>query len=119
MKEIKKLLKLNRQDYYETHLSLLNCILPKRMTPTEMKVIAAFMSLEGDIAQYRFGPSAKKIVMSNLQLSPAGLSNYIGTLKEKGFLIEKGDLTEILPLLTPENGEQLYMFKLVNSENHA
>ena len=114
MKEIRKALKLSKIEYFETHLALINCILPKKLTPMEIKVLAAFMSLEGDIAQYRFGPSAKKIIMSQLDLKPAGLSNYITSLLNKGFLIKKGDIIEILAILIPENETQLYMFKLVN-----
>lgn len=122
MREIRKLLKLNKIDFYETHLSLINCIFPKeiRMTPMEIKVIAGFMSLEGDVAQFRFGPTAKKIVMNSVNtekpLSPAGLSNYITSLTHKGFLIKKGDITEIIPLLMLDGKEQIYMFKLLNVE---
>ena len=117
MKEIRKALKLDKSGYYETHLSLINCLLPVKLTPMEIKVLAAFMGLEGDIAQYRFGPSAKKIVMASFtpNLSPAGLSNYIGSLTEKGFLIKSGDITNILPILIPESNEQLYHFKLINN----
>lgn len=113
-KEIRKLLKLPKQVYYETHLNLLNCILPVKMTPREVEILAAFMSLEGNIAQYRFGPSAKKIIRQDLQLSPAGLSNFIGSLMKKGFLIQQGDMINILPLLVPEATEQTYIFKLIN-----
>lgn len=118
MQEIKKGLRLSKDDYYETHLALINCILPVKMTTMEIKVLAAFMGLEGDIAEYRFGPSAKKIVMAKLGLSPAGLSNYIGShgsLTKAGFLKKKADLIEILPLLHPESNEQLYTFKLINN----
>lgn len=115
---IKKLLKLPKAKYFEVHLSLINCVLPKKLTPMEIKVMAAFMGLEGDIAQHRFGPTARKMVMSTINpekpLSPAGLSNYIGQLTEKGFLIEKGDIIEILPILIPETTEQIYSFKLEN-----
>jgi hypothetical protein len=44
------------------------------------------------------------------------MSNYIGTMKEKGFLIEKGDLLDIWPILIPGKDEQMYMFKLINKE---
>jgi hypothetical protein len=115
MKEIKKALSLNKAEYYETHLSVINCILPVKMTPMEIEVIAAFMGLEGDIAQYRFGPSAKKIVMAQKKLSPAGLSNYIRYLTEKGFLTKAGDIVSILPLLIPEQTEQFYLFKFKNT----
>ena len=118
MKEIKKILRLPKIAYFETHLSIINCILPKKMTPTEIKVMAAFMCLEGDVAQYRFGPTAKKIVMNVVNpekpLTPAGLSNHIGSLIDKGFLLKSNGITTILPILMPEEKEQLYMFKLQN-----
>ena len=118
MKEIRKLLRLPKTNYYETHLSIINCVLPVKLTPMEIKVLAAFMSLEGDIAQYRFGPSAKKIVMEQCGITAAGLTNYIGprgSLTTKGFLTKSGDITNILPILTPEVEEQTYLFKLQNS----
>jgi len=111
---LKKVLRLSSDDYYTTHLNLMNCILPVKMTPREIEVMAAFMSLEGDIALYRFGPSAKKIVMKRLNLSPAGLSNFMGTLLGKGFLIQKGDAITIYPMLNLQPNEQIYMFKLIN-----
>jgi hypothetical protein len=117
MKEIKKLLKLNNTEYYETHLSIINCLLPQTMTPMELKVMARFMALEGDIAQYRFGPSAKKIVMTQLNISPAGLSNYLTSLSQKGFLFKQGDIVQILPILMPEKEEQFYLLKLQNAGN--
>lgn len=117
MKQIRKVLRLNKIDYYETHLSIINCIFPKdaRMTPMEIKVVAAFMALEGDVAQFRFGPTGKKIVMGNLNISPAGLSNYITSLTHKGFIDKSTDMPKIIPLLTLEGDEQVYMIKLINS----
>lgn len=112
MKEIRKLLKLEKDEYFQTHLSIVNCLLPVKMTPTEIKVMAAFMGLEGNIAQYRFGPSARKIVMQQLEMKPAGLSNFITSLTDKGFLRKDGDLTHILPILMPEPDEQKYLLKL-------
>ena len=120
MPEIIKVLKLDKRDYYETHLAFLNCILPKKLTPMEVKVLAAFMSLEGDIGNVRFGPSAKKIIMSQLDLKPAGLSNYMISLLSKGFLIKKVDNIEILPILLPQEDEQTYKFKLIkNATNNT
>lgn len=82
----------------------------------EIKVIAAFMGLEGDIANYRFGPSARKVVMTQVDISPAGLSNYINSLLGKGFLVRRGDAIEILPILIPDSKEQTYFLKLENSD---
>lgn len=124
MEEIKKLLKLPKLEYYKTHLSLINCILPVKMTPKEIEVLAHFMSLEGDISNYRFGKTARKIVRDQLELSYAGLSNYIGFLLDKGFLVEEADelniRTEIkiLPLLFPKADEQKYLFRLIKQENN-
>lgn len=118
MQQIKKLLRLDKTEYYETHLSLINCLIPVKLTPMEIKVLAAFMSLEGHIAQLRFGPSAKKIVMQQCDITPAGLSNYIKSLMNKGALVKTGDVTTIIPILMPEEKEQLYLFKLQkNDEN--
>lgn len=116
MPEVRKKLVLSNLDYYKTHLSIINCILPVTMTPMEVSVLAAFMSLEGDITIDRFGSSARKIVMTKLKLSPGGLSNYISSLTEKGF-IKKLEKITILPLLLPEKEEQTYTFKLIN--NHS
>lgn len=112
MEIIRKALLLDKSNYYQTHLNIINCILPVKMTPKEIEVLAAFMSLEGDIAQYKFGPSARKIVMAETELSPAGLSNFIKQLTTKGFLTRTGDMTVILPLLVPEHTDQWYQFKL-------
>ncbi len=120
MKEIRKLLRLNKSDYYETHLYLINCVLPKeiRMTPMEIKVLAGFMSLEGDVAKFRFGPTGKRLVMHSVNpdkpLSAAGLSNYISSLINKGLIVKSTDVINIVPLLELEGNEQIYMFKLVN-----
>jgi hypothetical protein len=116
MPEIRKVLKLPKFDYYETHLSFLNCIFPKeiRMTPMEIKVLASFMSLEGDITTHRFGASGRKIVMGLHGISQSGLTNYILSLKKKGYLFDKGDIISIQPILNAEDHVQTYAFKIVN-----
>lgn len=127
MQEIKKLLVLSKHEYYETHLSIINCIIPNstikvkdkdisiKLTPTEAKVLAHFMALEGDIAKHRFGASAKKIIMQELELTPAGLSNHMNMLFLKGFLKKDDTGITILPILLPEKNEQFYRFKLMNN----
>lgn len=115
MPDIRKALTLDtRDEYFEIHLSLINCILPasRKMTATEIKVLASFMSLEGDLAAYRFGATAKKIVMAKLKLSPSGMSNYITALMEKELIKKVGDAIMIWPLLQPQDNKQVYMFKL-------
>lgn len=114
MNPITKLQRLPKYEYYEMHLSIISAFLPQTLTGMEIKVLSRFMALEGDIAIYRFGTTARKVIKENLGLTTAGLSNYMGTLIEKKFLVKNGDLIEILPILFPEKNEQTYMFKLIN-----
>ena len=111
MQEIKKALLLDKKDYFETHLSLVNCVLPKKMTPKEIEVLAAFMCLEGRYAGYRFSTPSRKQVMLACGMTPQSMSNHIKSLKDKGFLIENG-MVEILPLLIPEKNQQDYRIRL-------
>ena len=111
---ISKIVKLKPIEYYNTHLELINPIL-KRMTPSslthkEIELLANFMVLNGDIAIDRFGTTARKIVMKQMKLSTAGLSNYLRSLKAKGFIYGN----DILPILFPNNNYQVYQFKLIN-----
>lgn len=112
--EIKKALLLDREEYYETHLSIVNCILPSgvRMTPMEIKILGNFMALEGDAAEYRFSTLGRAEVMTKCRQSPSGLSNHLKSLIKKGLLKDNGVVT-IFPLLFPEENEQYYRFRLV------
>src|SRR5688572_10048753 len=117
MNPIKKELRLSKHEYYEKHLSIVNSMLPIKMTEMEIKVLSRVMALEGDIAIHRFGPTARKVVKESLGITTAGLSNYLGekgSLIEKKFLMKNGDMIDILPILIPEKNEQMYMFKLTN-----
>ena len=116
MSTIRKQLRLPKIEYYTKHLSIVNIFLPVHLTPNEIKVLATFMSLEGDIAEDRFGPSARKIVMHTLGLKPGGLGNYLKSLKIKNFLKKDEEKKfEILPLLYPDTSTQEYTFQLVNN----
>ena len=119
MMTIKQKLVLEKEDYYKVHLSIINQILPlqfKRMTPKEIEFIADFLCLEGEeIEEYRFNPRAKKKVMARMQITPAGMSNYIDNLVEKQFLIrDENNKIKIIPLLIPEKEVQMYMVRLEN-----
>lgn len=113
MNIIRKVLKLNKTDYYTKHLLIINHILPIQMTPKEAEVLACFMSLEGDIAEDPFGTSGRKIVRTKLGgISAGGLGNYLRQLQEKGFILKQGDVLNILPILIPSRLVQGYQFKL-------
>lgn len=115
MEIIKKTLTLSEEDYYTTHLSIINPMLPNQLTPKEIEVLGAFMSLKGDIvSSERFGTSCRKIVKKRLTLSDGGLGNYIKSLKEKGFILLNEEGIMYIPrVLFADNDVQGYMFKIV------
>ena len=113
MKVIKKTLKLQRKEYFEKHLLLINHVLPIQMTPKEAEVLAAFMSLQGDIAKDPFGTSGRKLVREQVGISQGGLGNYLEQLKSKGFIyMNNTNILQILPILIPDQKEQGYQFKI-------
>jgi DNA-binding MarR family transcriptional regulator len=117
MNIIRKILRLNKEEYYKKHLLIINHLLPIQMTPKEAEVLAAFMSLEGDIANDPFGTSGRKIVKNKLGISAGGLGNYLDQLKKKEFILTRDDSSlYILPILIPDRDIQGYQFKLENNE---
>jgi hypothetical protein len=114
METIKKQLKLGEQKYYQKHLEIINNFLPVTITPKEIEVLSNFMILKGDISNDRFGTSARKMVMNKMNLSVAGISNYIKVLKQKGFI---NDEYKILNILYPEPDKQSYNFKIENYDS--
>ena len=120
MKIIKKTLKLNRDEFFRKHLLIINHLLPVQMTPKEAEVLAAFLSLEGNLASDPFSTTGRKIVRENLKISSGGLGNYLDQLKTKGFITETTGETEkilkIIPILIPSGDSQGYQFKLQVNE---
>lgn len=110
--KIIKALQLSKEQYYRTHLLIINNLLPVQMTPKEAEVLAAFMSLEGDIKKDPFGTSGRKLVKDIVGVSSGGLGNYLDQLKKKGFIRGENKNLKILPILIPESITQLYQFKL-------
>lgn len=115
MKIIKKQLFLPTNEYYITHLSLINPLLPVKLTPKEIEVMAIFMSFTGDLELDRFGTTGKALVRQRLNLSHPGLANYMKSLLTKGFIRRENGNLQILPILHPEKDFQLYQIKLVKN----
>ena len=119
MEIIKKAIKVKPEDYFNTHLEIINPLMPTKFTPMEMKVLAAFMTLEGEIVEEgRFNSHTKKIVMEKLKLSAGGLGNYLRALVNKKYL-NKSKYTKTLTVaeyLLPENKWQGYQFKIIRDE---
>lgn len=81
---------------------------PVQMTDGELAVAAAFIKEGG------FSTASRKRVKNALGISPSNLSNFLKSLKKKGFIVGNGraDLRihdKILPL---SNKEQVYYFTL-------
>lgn len=119
MKIIQQAFNLNKEEYYVVHLKILNAILPIKLSEKELEVLAAFMGLDKNIVEENyFNPVARKKVLKKLDLSPAGLSNHLKSMLEKGFII-KNNITNnitIKEFLLPESFVQGYQFKIVKNE---
>ena len=119
MSIIRKTLKLSKEEFYKKHLLIINHILPTQMTNKEAEVLAAFLSLEGDLSNDPFSTTGRKIVRERLNIQPGGLGNYLEKLKTKKFILENEDTKEltIIPILKPSKVGQLYQFKLEINES--
>ena len=116
MKIIQKALKLKGDEYYKKHLSIINSMLPSQFTSKEIEVLAAFMSADPKLTEDdRFNSLVRKQVMKKLDLKPGGLSNYLKSMINKGFL-DKSEITHKITIkeyLLPEDKVQGYQFKLI------
>ena len=116
MKIIQQVFNLDNEKYYTAHLSIINAVLPVKLTDKELEVLAAFMGLDKNIIEDGFfNPVARKKVLKKLELSPAGLSNHLKSMINKGFLI-KNNVTNFITIkefLLPEENEQGYQFKII------
>lgn len=113
MKPFKKTLELTKDDYVKAHVNLVNSIAMLGLTTREIEVLSAFAALSGELKEDRFSTLGRKKVKAKLALSDAGLSNFIGFLKEKDCLIDNNDKIDVHPMLVPQSKETLYQFKLI------
>lgn len=106
---------LGEVEYNIAHLNIINSFLPVNLTPKEIEVLAAFMSLKGEIVEKnRFGTTFRKEVKKSLKMSDGGLTNHLTNLRTKGAIKEnlEGNLV-VLSHLFPEETQQFYQFKIV------
>lgn len=112
MEIIQRKLILSRVEYYKMHLLIINNFIPIQMTPKELEVLAAFMSLTGDLANEPFSTSGRKIVRERMKLSPGGLGNYLDAFTKKKFINEEDGILKIWNILYPKESSQGYQFKI-------
>lgn len=115
MKIIRQSYTVGNNDYYKLHLSIINTILPVKLTEKEIDVLGKFMSLEKSLIEDEyFNSVTRKKVMDELNLKPGGLSNHLKSMIDKGFL-SKNKITKkitIKPFLLPEEKTQGYQIKI-------
>lgn len=108
-------LELSDIKYIQMYIDILNVFLPKKLTGKEVEVIATFLSLsEGIIEKDMFNSYARNLVKEEMGLSAAGLSNYLKSLVEKGFLIKDGDKLKIKDYLNPNSKELVFNINIIN-----
>lgn len=113
----KSLVNIGTRQYYEKHLEIINPFLPVKLTPKRLEVLASFMALQGDIAEDRFGTTARKSIKKDLKLSNGGLGNYLKYYKETGIIhIPEGKQNyDIRAFMWPDAEAQEYQFKITKS----
>mgnify|MGYP000860670222 FL=1 len=118
MKVISKSVVLSGSLYYRRHLELINPMLPRRLTEGEINVLSEFMFLNN--VDDKFDKVGRKAVMDKLGLSFSGLTNYLSSLRKKGFIIKnaKGSY-DIVPILLCDNDKMVYNFKIENYEEQG
>ncbi len=117
MKLIQKALKLNKENYYKVHISLVSILLQINLTKTEIELLSKFMSLDASlIEEDMFNSYARKQVRENLKMSHSSISNHIASMINKGALSKNKITNRILvdPKLIPESNSQGYQIAIIN-----
>ena len=118
MKPLQKILRVNREEFFKMHLSIINTLAKdeEKMVNKEMEVLAAFLSLDKSITdEDMFNTLARKQVKVKLgNMSAGGLGNHLKSLIEKNHLY-KNEITgriTVNPAIIPEEPIQGYQIKL-------
>lgn len=117
MRVIQKGRELSGVEYYVAHLEIINPMLPERLSPRELEMLAHFMSYEDDIAKVDpFNTFIRKKVRESLKLSSGAMSNHIRSLISKGVIYEDKhrEVLFIKEYLIPDKISQGYQFKIIN-----
>ena len=119
MEKIQKVFRLPTDLYYMKHLEIVSTLLPTHLTETEIKVLAAFLSLDNGLTEDdMFNTTARKRVMAKLGMSPGGLGNHLKSMIGKKVL-DKNELSKrirIKDFLLPDDRGQGYQIKIIKDE---
>lgn len=108
MAQFQKTLFTSKFDACMYHAMILNVFMGNRFTHSEIEVIAALAS-----STDMFSLESRKKIKKDLELSDAGLTNYISSLKRKGAVIMKDNKPILLPLFLVDPKENEYQIKTV------
>ena len=84
MKIIKKVLDVNTKQFFQMYVNIVTGIIKTDLSPKEKEVLACFLSLDENIIKDDIiNPLSRKMVMEELNIKPAGLTNYITSMVEQ------------------------------------
>lgn len=122
MKVIQKQIKRNTFEYFLVHIKLTNVFMNSLMSEKEMEVLAATLSLDSKIIGVEpYNSFARKKIREKLKMSPAGLSNHLKSLTDKGVLI-RDEITgriNIKEFIIPDLEWQGYQFKIIKIKDEG
>lgn len=110
MKIIQKGFELPKLEYYQTHLKIVNAILPIGITSKEIEILSWFLTLPK--SDTMFSTPNRKAVIKALSLTDGGMSNHLKNMKKKGLLKREDDNLVIVPALLPDERLQGYNLKI-------
>ena len=118
MKPLQKIIKFKEEhEFYLMHLNIIGAFIPVELTKKEREVLSHFMCFKGQLAETNlFNTEHRKIVKKKMNnMSDAGLTNYITTLRQKEILVEnKEGSLKIKEYLFPSSDKvQIYQFKII------
>ena len=119
MKILYKTVKVDKENFNKVHLNIVNSFMEKKLTGTEIEVLAAFMSLDKSIIEEdMFNTLARKQVKEKLgNMSAGGLGNHIKSMILKDVL-NKNEITNKITVVSafiPEEHSQGYQIKLIEN----
>ena len=109
---VRKALTLPTMEYYATHLSIINAVIPHkfRITPREIEVLACLLTLPDST---RFTSTGRKQVMDMLALSKSSMSNHMRALIAKRFVTtspdDDGTPIDVAPNIMPTPTQEYHI----------
>lgn len=118
---LKKTLNLNKFDFYVKHISIINALfIPDKykLTLKEIEVVACFMKHGENLdPEYLLSTINRKKVMTEMNISNGGLTNYVTQLKNKKAITVDNKFHKVFNI-TDFNSQE-YNITLNNTSNNG